>query len=491
MRLNMNLRTVFLEITYLLYIVLFVYAATNKLLDFENFQVQLGQSPLLSSYAGFISYFIPFIEFVIVAMMCFSRTRYVALFSAFCLMVMFSVYIFIMLNFSPFVPCSCGGILEKFNWKEHLIFNLFFVLLSVIAIILYESRESKVKHFKLWGLGISAICSISIVTGLFLFSEDMIHKRNNFTRRFTPQTAVLKKELDLKSSNYYIAGIGEGKIYLANNGMPLKVIVISESLSTQQLFQISLPETDLRFRNLKITVKLPFFYVTDGTTPCIFRGLVNDWKGSVWSAHTAYFTAFEPIDSSSVAIRAQSSATHESVLGIISKTDSAKVRLVSNLLEKQIDGIFDTDGNLIYNSQVDKIIYTYFYRNQYVITDKNLQLQSRENTIDTTSRADIKVTYIASRKESKLASPARTVNKITATYGRILYVNAGLMGKYESKNMWRTASIIDAYDFTSGRYSHSFYIYDKMHLKMREFRVEGPLLVALVGNYISIYSLKY
>lgn len=490
MRLNMNLRTVFLEITCLLYVVLFVYAATNKLLDFENFQVQLGQSPLLSSYAGIISYFIPFLEFLIVAMMCFSKTRYVALLSAFCLMVMFSAYIFIMLNFSPFVPCSCGGILEKLNWKEHLTFNLFFVLLAVIAIILYESRESKIKHFKLWGIATLTICSISIVVSLFLLSEDMIHKRNNFTRRFTPHASTLKKELDLKSSNYYIAGIGEGKIYLANNGMPLKVLVIDKSLSTQQLFQISLPETDLKFRNLKITVKLPFFYVTDGTTPCIFRGPVSDWKGSVWSAHTAYFTAFEAIDSTSVAIRAQSSATHESVLGIISKTDNVKVKLVSNLLEKQIDGIFDTDGSLIYNSQVGKIIYTYYYRNQYVITDKNLELHSKGNTIDTTSRADIKVRYISSRQESKLASPARTVNKTTATYGQTLYINAGLMGKYESKNMWQKASIIDVYDFTSRTYSHSFYVYDKIDLKMREFRVEGSLLAALVGNYISIYSLK-
>lgn len=35
---------------------LFMYAAMSKMLDFENFQVQLAQSPLLSAYAGFVSY---------------------------------------------------------------------------------------------------------------------------------------------------------------------------------------------------------------------------------------------------------------------------------------------------------------------------------------------------------------------------------------------------------------------------------------------------
>jgi hypothetical protein len=36
-------------------IILFTYAAISKLIDFENFQTQLGQSPLLSAYAASIS----------------------------------------------------------------------------------------------------------------------------------------------------------------------------------------------------------------------------------------------------------------------------------------------------------------------------------------------------------------------------------------------------------------------------------------------------
>ncbi|TGN26443.1 MauE/DoxX family redox-associated membrane protein [Empedobacter tilapiae] len=39
-----------------LFIILFIYAAVSKLIDFENFQIQLAQSPLLSVYAEFIVY---------------------------------------------------------------------------------------------------------------------------------------------------------------------------------------------------------------------------------------------------------------------------------------------------------------------------------------------------------------------------------------------------------------------------------------------------
>lgn len=56
MKLNVKLQTVFLKIVSFLYIVLFTYASISKLIDFENFQTQLGQSPLLSSYAHYISF---------------------------------------------------------------------------------------------------------------------------------------------------------------------------------------------------------------------------------------------------------------------------------------------------------------------------------------------------------------------------------------------------------------------------------------------------
>ena len=50
------------------FILLFIYAAASKMLDFENFQVQLAQSPLLSAYAGFISYGVIGIEIGIAAL---------------------------------------------------------------------------------------------------------------------------------------------------------------------------------------------------------------------------------------------------------------------------------------------------------------------------------------------------------------------------------------------------------------------------------------
>lgn len=125
-----------------LYILLFVYAAVSKLIDFENFQAQIGQSPLLSVLAAYVSVGVIILEISIAIMLAVPYLRIAGLYMAFTLMVIFTVYIYLILNYSSFVPCSCGGILENMGWKEHLIFNIAFAVLAAGAILLPSQADS-------------------------------------------------------------------------------------------------------------------------------------------------------------------------------------------------------------------------------------------------------------------------------------------------------------------------------------------------------------
>lgn len=120
--------------------ILFIYAAVSKILDFENFQIQLAQSPLLSAFAGYVAWGVPALEIVLSLLLLSIKGRSMGLFASFGLMVMFTAYIYIILNYSAFVPCSCGGVLEKMSWNQHLIFNIVFVLLSAIAALISASQ---------------------------------------------------------------------------------------------------------------------------------------------------------------------------------------------------------------------------------------------------------------------------------------------------------------------------------------------------------------
>ena len=131
------------EIIAAIFIILFIYASFSKLLDFEKFRVQLGQSPLLTSFSWWFAWIVPSIEIGIAILLAIPICRLIGLYASFSLMVMFTTYIIIILNFSHYVPCSCGGIISNFSWSQHLIFNIAFVLLALSGIIIYHKPLHK------------------------------------------------------------------------------------------------------------------------------------------------------------------------------------------------------------------------------------------------------------------------------------------------------------------------------------------------------------
>ena len=185
-----------------LFILLFVYAAVSKFLDYDNFQVQLGQSPLLSAYAGFVVWMIPLLELVIAVLLAVKQFRVIGLYASLGLMVLFSSYIYLILNYSSYVPCSCGGILEKMNWHEHLYFNLFFTLLSLFALFLLQNTK---RSYVIRSLLI-VLVGFFLVVLLFITSDYIIHKHNNFVRNYIPKTVQLATTKDLAFNSYYFAG---------------------------------------------------------------------------------------------------------------------------------------------------------------------------------------------------------------------------------------------------------------------------------------------
>lgn len=124
------------DIIVYLYVLLFLYAATSKLIEYDKFQLQISKSPIISDYAFILVWMVPTLEIIISIMLLINRTLMLGLYAAFGLMCLFTAYIYAILNISDHIPCSCGGILEKLGWREHLIFNIAFVGLALIGILL-------------------------------------------------------------------------------------------------------------------------------------------------------------------------------------------------------------------------------------------------------------------------------------------------------------------------------------------------------------------
>jgi uncharacterized membrane protein YphA (DoxX/SURF4 family) len=129
------------ELICCLFILLFVYAGLSKLLGFRTFKFQLGRSPFITHISGFVAWIIPASELGLVALLAVKRTRLLGLFGAFFLMLLFTGYIFAMLHFSYYLPCSCGGVLAAMSWNQHLLFNIFFVVLALTGITLQSKKQ--------------------------------------------------------------------------------------------------------------------------------------------------------------------------------------------------------------------------------------------------------------------------------------------------------------------------------------------------------------
>src|SRR5690606_26070069 len=143
MKWHQKYSTLITEIISILFILLFVYAAVSKLINIERFKVQLSQSPLLTTYSNWVVWFVPLTELIIVLALLIPRYRLIGLYGCLGLMSAFSMYIIAILNFSDYIPCSCGGILDKMGWTEHLVFNIVFVVLAIVGIFLKTNMPSK------------------------------------------------------------------------------------------------------------------------------------------------------------------------------------------------------------------------------------------------------------------------------------------------------------------------------------------------------------
>lgn len=493
MKSHTNLKSIILELICLLLVLLFVYAGVSKILDFENFQIQLAQSPLLSSFAGIISWGVIISELLISVLLLIKKARITALYFSFGMMIMFTTYIYIILNYSSFIPCSCGGILEKLNWKEHLVFNIFFVVLCGTAILIVPFKGTasapftKERNNRYFSLISCALLSVILIAGLFIKSENMMQYDNSFIRRY-PQGTEKKFDADLQYNSFYFSGISHNKIYLGNTSNPLLVTIVDTALRSTSKHEITV-NSDLLSTAVRLKVIDSSFYLIDGNVSSIFKGSTTNWKARYKWNGSIRFSQPQVIDSLNISFRTVDKRSIQSELGTLYFGSSPKIIMKSDLLQKQVDGIFDVDGRFYYDFHSQRHIYIYYYRNEFIVADQNLNLIFRNNTIDTISPEKVKVAYIKSRGEKKLAAPPVTVNKLGALHKNLLFINSGIIGKYEDKKMWSQASIIDVYNLNDRSYVSSFYIYHIKNEKLKNFIVQDKQLYALIGNHLVSYSL--
>lgn len=137
-------RQVLQECISALLIMLFLYASLSKFLDFHTFIGEMNNQPLPNSWTPFLVWFIPCSEMLMCIALLFERTRLIGLYASLFFMSLFTIYsLFIVFNFFGRIPCSCGGVIKRLTWNQHIVLNLFFVALSISGIVLQRRKFFK------------------------------------------------------------------------------------------------------------------------------------------------------------------------------------------------------------------------------------------------------------------------------------------------------------------------------------------------------------
>lgn len=336
----------------------------------------------------------------------------------------------------------------------------------------------------------SFLLSIATVWILYLASDKINHRPNGFIRLVPPHMATPEKILDIKYNSYYIAGATAAEIYLGNAVAATYMLKMDYSLSDTAHMRLELaPGTSLS-GPATVTIDSPHVYMTEGTQGAILHAFLGDPVLHRLPDRRRQFYNASPVSPASFILRLYDSAHHQNVLA--KRTlDTAFLQPGIPVLEKQVDGVFCTDGTLHYDPYTAKLVYVYYYRNQFICLDTNLNIQYKGRTIDTVSHAHIKVAALAAEGRSTLASPSGVVNRLSCIDGKWIYVNSKLMANNEKRSAFDSLSVIDVYSLRDGSYHFSFYLPRLGDAKMRGFRVFNKTLVALYDHYVYTFRLNF
>lgn len=148
----MSRRKWIMEAILLLLFILYVYTAGSKLINYNATVFQMNAQPFDNKYTPFLVLGIPIAEFIVAGMLIFKRTLLKGLWASLFLLTLFTGYIILVkLNYYGTIPCSCGGVLKDLTWTKHLFFNLFFMGINIVGILL-EKRGLQSRQFNTMSL---------------------------------------------------------------------------------------------------------------------------------------------------------------------------------------------------------------------------------------------------------------------------------------------------------------------------------------------------
>jgi hypothetical protein len=335
---------------------------------------------------------------------------------------------------------------------------------------------------------LTLVASVLVVSLIGIWAKAKRSYSNGFNRLFLTQSILSPRDTVTLNNSFYFAGNTDHTVYMGSITGPRSLLQVNiENLDTQRIVYFISERKKFIISQIRVFVDSPNFFMADGTVPVIYKGNTQRRIAYPFVTEGEFFIDYTPLKDSSFLIVSINRA-RERMLG---KMDgNGKAIFMETILEKQIDGFFCTAGKTIV---ADGLVgYMYSYRNEFIIADSDLKVQSRLKTIDTISRVRIGVSVSDQDHSSSLATPPRIVNKNAAIHKNknLLFINSLLISDNESQLQFKTSSVIDVYGLSDRRYKFSFYIPNYNNENLKDFEISGDIIIALYNTTLVTFKLN-
>lgn len=126
-----------------LFVLLWLYTGLSKYIAYSNFGLDISNQPLPHWLEQIIIALLPPVEIITALLLLFNRTTKDGLRISLILMLFFTIYtIAILAGAFAYTPCGCGGVISSLNWQQHLVFNIVFTILAIIALRLHNKQDN-------------------------------------------------------------------------------------------------------------------------------------------------------------------------------------------------------------------------------------------------------------------------------------------------------------------------------------------------------------
>jgi len=335
------------------------------------------------------------------------------------------------------------------------------------------------------GLVFCMIISVGLVVIINLYAGYRATQKNDFIRMLPSHKVIGTGFVKLPVGHWYISGIDAKYVYLGSWTHREQILRINYRTKDSARIILNV-DTSIRFTS-SVSVALDHgrLVIADGIKPIILHAdSINGRLKRI--KKPLFFTAMATLDSNSFVFRAVNRARNSTLI----KRTNDRTESIFKLQGEQ-DGIFSTDGKLITDQTNQYVFYSYFYRNEFICLDKNLRVIYKAKTIDTVTRAKIKIGKIRSENKVTLATPPQFVKEQIAANSKYLFIHSALKADNELSSAFEKFNAIDIYNIKDGKYVFSTYIINFNEEKMRDFRVYEGCLVSLYDDYVYFHKLRF